>query len=48
MIQYVILYGYENRSLKMAKKNMELRLSEESMLRIKLNPVRGSKKCLQI
>jgi hypothetical protein len=32
----------------MAKKSMELRLSEESMLRINLTQDRGSKKCLEI
>ena len=32
----------------MAKKNMELRLSAESMLRINLTQGMGSKKCLEI
>jgi hypothetical protein len=32
----------------MAKKSMELRLSEESMLRINLTQDRGSEKCLEI
>ena len=50
MIPYIIVYGYENRRLKMAKKSMELRLSEESMLRINLTQEREitRKKCLEI
>jgi len=48
MFPYVMMYGFENRSLKIAKRNMELRLSDDNMLRINLTQDRGRNKCLEI